>query len=93
FSPLSISWTNAAASAPITLAIGNDGGLDGITQFGSESALISSNVDGGQLGQLSSIDITKTGQVNAVFSDGKTRSVFQLPIANFQNPDGLTRLP
>lgn len=92
FNPLSISWTSAAASAPVQLAIGDDAGINGITQFGSESALISSNVDGGMLGQLSSIDITKTGQVNAVFADGTTRAVFQLPIANFQNPDGLTRL-
>jgi flagellar hook protein FlgE len=93
FDPLSISWTNAAASAPIQLAIGDDAGINGITQFGSDSALISSNVDGGMLGQLSSIDISKTGVVNAVFADGTTRAVFQLPIANFQNPDGLTRLP
>jgi flagellar hook protein FlgE len=92
FTPLAISWTNAAAAAPVELAIGDDGGINGVTQFGSESALISSNVDGGLLGNLSSVEITKTGQVNAVFQDGTTRSVFQLPIANFQNPDGLTRL-
>lgn len=92
FGPLSIGWTNNAASVPVALAVGADGGIDGITQFGSESALISSNVDGGMLGNLSSVEIGKTGQVNAIFDDGTTRAVFQLPIASFQNPDGLTRL-
>jgi flagellar hook protein FlgE len=92
FNPLNVTWTNAAGSVPITLAIGSDDGIDGITQSGSESSLISSNVDGGMLGNLSSVEIDKTGVVNAIFSDGSTRSVFQLPIATFQKPDGLTRV-
>jgi flagellar hook protein FlgE len=92
FNPLNVTWTNNAASVPINLAIGTDDGIDGLTQFGTESSLISSNVDGGMLGNLSSIEISKTGTVNAIFDDGTTRAVFQLPIATFQNPDGLTRL-
>ena len=40
----------------------------------------------------SAAEISKTGEVSATFDDGTTRSVFQLPIATFQNPDGLTRL-
>lgn len=92
FGPLNVTWSNSAASVPITLALGDDSGINGLTQFGSESALISSNVDGGKLGNLSSVEISKTGEVSATFDDGTTRSVFQLPIATFQNPDGLTRL-
>jgi flagellar hook protein FlgE len=92
FDPLTITWSNNAASVPVTLELGDDGGINGLTQFGSESALISSNFDGGMLGNLSTIEISKTGQVKAVFDDGTTRAVFQLPIATFQNPDGLTRL-
>lgn len=92
FNPVTPTWTNNAASVPINLSIGSDDGIDGLTQFGTESSLISSNVDGGMLGNLSSIDISKTGTVSAIFDDGTTRAVFQLPIATFQNPDGLTRL-
>lgn len=92
FGPLNIGWSNGASSVPLKLAIGEDGGLDGLTQFGTESALISSNVNGGVLGQLASVEVSKTGKVTAVFDDGTTRDVFQLPLATFQNPDGLTRL-
>jgi flagellar hook protein FlgE len=92
FSPITPTWTNNAASVPINFAIGSDKGIDGITQFGSENALISSNVDGGMLGNLASVDVSKTGQINAIFDDGSSRAVFQLPIATFQNPDGLTRV-
>ena len=92
FSPLSVTWSNGASSIPINLVLGDDDGINGLTQFGSQSALISSNVDGGMLGNIASIEISKQGVVSAIFDDGQTRAVFQLPIATFQNPNGLTRL-
>lgn len=93
FGTITPGWTNSAGSVPISLALGEDGGLDGLTQFGSESALITSTVDGGLLGNIASIDISATGKVSAIFEDGTARAVFQLPLATFPNPDGLTRLP
>jgi flagellar hook protein FlgE len=92
FNPLSINWANGAAAEPIELALGRDGGLDGLTQFSGESALISSSVNGGLLGTISSVEVSPDGRVSAIFSDGTARAVFQLPIATFQNPDGLTRV-
>ncbi|HYZ48081.1 MAG TPA: flagellar hook protein FlgE [Sphingomonas sp.] len=92
FNPLNITWTNGAAAEPIDLAFGTDGGLDGLTQFSGESALISSAVNGGLLGTIASVEVSEQGVVSAVFSDGTARAVFQLPIATFQNPDGLTRV-
>ena len=93
FAALTPGWTGGAVSSPIEINLGSDGGLDGLTQFGDTSALISSNVDGGLLGSVASIRISKEGVVSAVFEDGSYRSVFQLPLANFANPDGLSRLP
>lgn len=96
-------WANAAADAEfITLELGTPGdtgatppevgGINGVTQFGGPSSVVSSNVNGGLLGNLVSVDVSKSGRVMAIFDDGTTRDVFQLPIATFQNPDGLTRL-
>lgn len=92
FGSLNATWTNGAGSLPIALDLGEDGGLSGLTQFGGESALISSTVDGGMLGNIASIDVSESGRVSAIFEDGTARAVFQLPIATFPNPDGLTRL-
>jgi flagellar hook protein FlgE len=92
FQPVTPAWTNSAGSVPVRIGLGEDGGLNGLTQFGSESALISSTVDGGMLGNLASVDISRTGVVSAIFDDGTSRAVFQLPIATFANPDGLTRV-
>ncbi len=93
FGPLSVTWSNSAGSVPITLKLGSDGGLDGLTQSSDQSALLSSSIDGGLLGNVAAIDISDTGIVSAVFDNGARRAVFQLPLATFQNPDGLTRLP
>lgn len=93
FDPLAISWTNGAASQPIEMRLGNDKGINGLTQFGSESSLLAATIDGGMLGNLSSIEISDSGVVKAIFDDGTTRSVFQLPLATFPNPDALNRLP
>lgn len=90
--PLDAGGNSTIGSVPIEFQIGDNDGINGITQFGSESALVSSNVNGGMLGNLAAVDIGKDGVVNAIFSDGTTRAVFQLPIATFQNPDGLTRM-
>ena len=93
FGTMTPGWTNGAGAVPVQLNFGSDGGLDGLTQFGGGSALISSNVDGGPLGNVASVEISEAGVVSAVFDDGTTRAVFQLPLATFQNPDGLARLP
>jgi flagellar hook protein FlgE len=93
FGSLSPSWTNGAASQPIKLNLGTDGGMDGMTQFASASGTIAQTIDGGLSGSVASVDISKSGVVSAVFADGTKRAVFQLPLATFANPDGLTRLP
>jgi flagellar hook protein FlgE len=90
FGSLNINWTNGAGSSPIKLALGDNAGLNGLTQFGSESAAISSSVDGGLQGAFT-VQVSDSGRVSALFADGSSRDVFQLPIATFQNPDGLTR--
>ncbi|WP_375195253.1 flagellar hook protein FlgE [Sphingobium sp.] len=92
FADLDIGWANGAGSSPIRLSLGSDDGLDGLTQFGSDSALLSSTVDGGMLGTVASVEISDTGIVSAIFEDGTSRAIYQLPIATFQNPDGLTRI-
>ncbi|MGF7156574.1 flagellar hook protein FlgE [Novosphingobium gossypii] len=92
FPNLTLGYNNGAAASPISFDLGSNAGLDGLTQFGSASALLSSTVDGGMLGTVASVKISDTGIVSAVFDDGTSRAIYKLPIATFQNPDGLTRI-
>ncbi|WP_084581931.1 flagellar hook protein FlgE [Sphingomonas azotifigens] len=92
FAPLNVSYTNGATSVPITMALGDDKGINGITSFGQPSSMIRGGADGGILGNIAATDISPEGVVSAIFDDGSTRKVFQLPIATFPNPNGLTRV-
>ncbi|MEN2786135.1 flagellar hook protein FlgE [Sphingomonas qilianensis] len=92
FDDLNINWANGAGSSPINLALGSNGALDGLTSFSDPSAMIGSFVDGGTLGTVASVEISDTGVVSAIFEDGTSRAIYQLPLATVQNPDGMTRL-
>ncbi|MCK5575078.1 MAG: flagellar hook-basal body complex protein, partial [Sphingomonadales bacterium] len=84
-------WTTGASASTLTFNLGSDGATDGFTQFDSVSTLISSNVNGAVFGNVTGVDIGKDGIVTALFDNGLSQAVFQLPVATFQNPDGLGR--
>lgn len=88
---LNVAYAAALGLAPnaIALNLGTDGTSDGITQFDSPSTLTNSNVNGAVFGQLSSVKINEEGVVSVVFSNGRTKDVYKLPIATFRNPNGL----
>ncbi|MEM8798843.1 MAG: flagellar hook protein FlgE [Pseudomonadota bacterium] len=92
FDPVNIAWTNGTGVSEITFDLGSDGAVDGVTQFDSTSTLISSVIDGAVFGNVTGVNINTDGVVTALFDNGLTRDVYRLPLATFQNPDGLTRL-
>ncbi|NLS27269.1 Flagellar hook protein FlgE [Sphingomonas sp. S2M10] len=92
FDTLNISYTNGSSSVPITMSLGEDGGISGLTSFGQPSSLVRGGADGGILGNIAATEISKDGVVSAIFDDGSSRKVFQLPVATFPNPNGLTRI-
>jgi flagellar hook protein FlgE len=91
FTAFTPNYTNGAGSSPVTLSLGSDGGIDGVTQFDGQSALISSTVDGAVFGNVAGISIGQDGVVKALFDNGLSRDVYKVPLAVFQNADGLTR--
>lgn len=87
-----VQWTNGSSPSNITFTLGTNGDVDGLTQFDSVSTQISSSVDGAVFGNVTGVSIGKDGVVTALFDNGLTRAVYKLPVATFQNPDGLARL-
>lgn len=89
-----IDWTGGASDADnstIDISWGSDGDVDGFTQFDTPSTLISASVNGARFGNVTGVSIAKDGRVTALFDNGLTKEVYELPVAVFQNPDGLTR--
>ena len=76
----------------LSLDFGTDADTNGWTQFESASSLISSSVDGASFENVNGIAIDNDGVVSALFDNGLALKVYQLPIAVFNNPDGLQRL-
>jgi flagellar hook-basal body protein len=99
--PVSINWNNGAVPSEIQLDLGTPGqpfgtagateiGLtDGLSQFDSSYNVAFANQNGAPVGQLVSVAINNEGKVIASYSNGETQELYQLPIADFANPDGL----
>jgi flagellar hook protein FlgE len=97
-SPVSLSLTSlttGAADSTITLNLGTIGKTDGVTQFASTTSTAqlgnpNYTQDGAVYGQLSGVTIDESGLVTASFDNGVKLPVYQIPIATFPNPSGLT---
>lgn len=63
-----------------------------VTQFGTASSLSTSQQDGSQAAQLTSVAIQNGGQVVAQFSNGTQVVQAQLALASIQNPDSLVNV-
>jgi len=99
--PITINWRNGAVPSTVSLNLGTAGqpfgtpgatqiGLtDGLSQFDSSYNVAFANQNGAPVGQLVSVAITEQGVVVASYSNGETQDLFQLPVADFPNPDGL----
>ncbi len=90
---------NGASAQTITLNFGTPNaaadpgaGLDGLTQFAGPSSVGFQTQNGVGAGQLLNLEISEAGIVTGVFDNGQTRNLFQLALANFTAPDGLTPL-
>ncbi|MGM0632789.1 MAG: flagellar hook-basal body complex protein [Pseudomonadota bacterium] len=66
--------------------------LSGLTQYGGEFSVQSNQQDGYAKGQLSGLEINSAGLVSARFSNGQSRAIGEVALANFANPDGLANL-
>jgi flagellar hook protein FlgE len=63
-----------------------------ITQFGSGFNVNALTQDGFTSGRLSGVDIGDTGIIRARYSNGQTRTLGQVALADFANPQGLRQL-
>jgi flagellar hook protein FlgE len=75
-----------------TAAPDNGSGLDGLTQYAATSAVSFVTQAGSSSGSLSSISIGQDGTITGGFTNGQTRTLGQLILANFKAPDQLGRV-
>ncbi|MCD6170022.1 MAG: flagellar hook protein FlgE [Candidatus Latescibacteria bacterium] len=81
---------NGAALMSITFDPGT--GFNGLTQFRSPSTAIAKSQDGYGMGTLDSISIDSSGVISGIFTNGVTRNLAQIVLADFNNPAGLLKV-
>ncbi len=77
------------ATQEIQLDLGGTSAAGGLTNYDSPSALGTSQIDGTPFGSLASVEVDDDGYVTAIFTNGLTRRIYQIPLATFGNTDGL----
>ena len=94
---LQVDFNGATANQLITYNYGTSvtteggNGLDGTTQFGSQSAVVQQTQDGYAAGSLQAFSVDGNGVINGRFSNGQLRALAQVVLARFPDPLGLTR--
>lgn len=74
---------NGAAAQNLSVSLADT------TQFGSAFSVNSLTQDGYTTGRLSSVDIDSSGVIMGVYTNGQSKAMGQVALANFANPSGL----
>lgn len=74
---------------PITLDFGAPGQFTGMTQFSGDYTPLRIAADGSETGMLVRTEIDERGDVYGVFDNGRRQALYNIPLAQVANPDGL----
>ncbi|WP_439119680.1 flagellar hook protein FlgE [Marivita sp.] len=81
--------TIAAPSGPIDINIGRPGLNEGLSQLSDIFAPFNVSRDGAPVGKVTSVEVDETGLVNAYYDTGTTRTLYQVPLVDIPNPNGM----
>lgn len=82
----------AVAGGPLTMTIGKLGDANGLTQLSDSFAPTSITKDGSPVGNLTAVEVDENGYVTATYDTGFTRRIYQIPVVDVPNPNGLIAL-
>ncbi|WP_101067123.1 flagellar hook protein FlgE [Roseovarius salinarum] len=80
------------AGGPMELKIGQLGTSEGLTQLSDSFAPLSISKDGSPVGNMTSVEVDENGFVHATFDTGITRVIYQVPLVDLPNPNGMVAL-
>lgn len=92
-SAMSIAWdpTVSSGTSPQTISfdVGANGSTTQMTQQGTSFTTGQTDQDGVAFGSFSGVTVGTDGIVTANYDNGLSRAIYILPVATFNNPDGL----
>jgi flagellar hook protein FlgE len=82
---------NGSNQVSVDLNVGSPGSFTGITQFRSATTTAARSQDGYPMGKLQEISIDEFGDVKGLYTNGVSKSIAQIYVADFNNPAGLLK--
>jgi flagellar hook protein FlgE len=77
---------------PMEIDIGLIGQTDALTQLSDAFAPVSITKDGSPVGNITDVNVDGNGYVQATFDTGVTRTIYQVPLVDLPNPNGMIAL-
>jgi flagellar hook protein FlgE len=92
YDPVSGTLALTVAGGPISMTVGRPGDPSGLTQLSDSFAPTSITKDGSPVGNLTTVEVDENGYVVATYDTGFTRRIYQIPVVDVPNPNGLITL-
>ncbi len=86
------SFLAPAVNPDIQIMLDRTAGGRGLTQLSDRFTPIAIDKDGAPVGDLVSVEVDARGMVNAIYDNGFSRTIYQVPLVDVPNPNGLTAL-
>ncbi|MDZ4136071.1 MAG: flagellar hook-basal body complex protein [Paracoccaceae bacterium] len=80
------------AGGPLTMTIGRAGDPNGLTQLSDTFAPTSISKNGSPVGNLTGVEADENGFITATYDTGFTRRLYQIPLVDVPNINGLVAL-
>lgn len=77
---------------PMEVNIGQLGASNGLTQLSDSFAPLSISKDGSPVGNMVAVEVDANGFVHASFDTGITRTIYQVPLVDLPNPNGMVSI-
>ncbi len=84
--------TVTTASGPLAINVGTLNDPGGMTQLSDSFAPVSISKDGSPVGNLTAVEVDANGLVHAIYDVGFIRTIYQIPLVDVPNPNGLIAL-
>ena len=82
----------AVGGGLINLDIGKPGQPNGMTQLSSTFAPVAISKNGSPVASLTAVEVDEKGYLSAIYDQGFTRRIYQLPVVDVPNANGLLAL-
>ena len=80
------------AGGPMDVFIGTPGGTTGLRQLSASFSPTNITKNGSPVGQLTTVEVDQDGYLKATYDTGFVRTLYQVPVVDVPNPNGLISL-